>query len=223
MAFLLLVGVSCVLADAEPGHYRSYGHYGGYGGYGHHGYYGKREAEAVAEPGYYSRYGHYGGYGGYGHHGYYGKREAEAGYGYAAPATGASIVIRGYGTPATVGTCAPYGYAASGSYVADSFGAVHIAKRDAEAEPGYYRRYGHYGGYGHHGYYGKRDAGVIGYSAYASPLIYSGAYGYAASAIGASIAIRGYGTPATVGSYAPYGYAASGAYVADSVGAVHVA
>merc|ERR1712025_589364 len=112
--------------------------------------------------------------------------------------------------------------AASGSYVADSFGAVHIAKRDAEAEPGYYRRYGHYGGYGH-GYYGKRDAGVIGYSAYASPLTYSGAYGYAAPATGASIAIRGYGTPATVGSYAPYGYAASGAYVADSVGAVHVA
>ena len=214
----MLVGVSCVLADAEPGYYsRSYGHYGGYG-----------------------------------HHGYYGKREAEAAYGYAAPATGASIVIRGYGTPATVGTYAPYGYAASGSYVADSFGAVHIAKRDAEAEPGYYRRYGgyggyghhgyygkreaeaepgyysyrsygHYGGYGHHGYYGKRDAGIIGYSAYASPLIYSGAYGYAAPATGASIAIRGYGTPATVGTYAPYGYAASGAYVADSVGAVHVA
>merc|ERR1712227_182894 len=84
------------------------------------------------------------------------------------------------------------------------------------------RRYGHYGGYGH-GYYGKRDAGVIGYSAYASPLTYSGAYGYAAPATGASIAIRGYGTPATVGTYAPYGYAASGAYVADSVGAVHVA
>ena len=212
----MLVGVSCVLADAEPGYYRGgYGHYGGYG----HGYYGKREA--VAEPGYYR--GGYGHYGGYGHHGYYGKREAEAAYAYAAPATGASIIIRGHGTPATVGSYAPYGYAASGSYVADSFGAVHIAKRDAEAEPGYYRRYGHYGGYGHHGYYGKRDAGIIGYSAYASPLIYSGAYGYAAPATGASIAIRGYGTPATVGTYAPYGYAASGAYVADSIGAVHVA
>merc|ERR1712029_1165495 len=201
-------------AVAEPGYYHhGYGHYGG------RGYYGKREA--VAEPGYYR--GGYGHYGGYGHHGYYGKREAVAAYASAAPATGASIVIRGYGTPATVGTYAPYGYAASGSYVADSFGAVHIAKRDAEAEPGYYRSYGHYGGYGHHGYYGKRDAGIIGYSAYASPLIYSGAYGYAAPATGASIAIRGYGTPATVGTYAPYGYAASGAYVADSVGAVHVA
>merc|ERR1712029_321678 len=42
---------------------------------------------------------------------------------------------RGYGTPATVGTNVPYGYAASGNYVADSFGAVHIAKREADAEP----------------------------------------------------------------------------------------
>merc|ERR1712126_141408 len=56
-------------------------------------------------------------------------------YGYAAPATSAGITVRGYGTPATVGTNAPYGYAASGQYVADSFGAVHIAKREAEAEP----------------------------------------------------------------------------------------
>merc|ERR1711872_882400 len=56
-------------------------------------------------------------------------------YGYAAPATSAGIAVRGYGTPATVGTNVPYGYAASGNYVADSFGAVHIAKREADAEP----------------------------------------------------------------------------------------
>merc|ERR1712112_719033 len=56
-------------------------------------------------------------------------------YGYAAPATSAAITVRGYGTPATVGVNAPYGYAASGGYVADSFGAVHIAKREADAEP----------------------------------------------------------------------------------------
>merc|ERR1711951_141242 len=47
----------------------------------------------------------------------------------------AGIAVRGYGTPATVGVNAPYGYAASGGYVADSFGAVHIAKREADAEP----------------------------------------------------------------------------------------
>merc|ERR1712227_269919 len=65
--------------------------------------------------------------------------------------------------------------------------------------------------------------GHLGYSAYAAPLRYSGAYGYAAPLAGAGIAVRGYGTPATVGTHAPYGYAASGHYVADSVGAVHVA
>merc|ERR1712227_655580 len=59
--------------------------------------------------------------------------------------------------------------------------------------------------------------GHLGYSAYAAPLRYSGAYGYAAPLAGAGIAVRGYGT------HAPYGYAASGHYVADSVGAVHVA
>merc|ERR1712142_313597 len=65
--------------------------------------------------------------------------------------------------------------------------------------------------------------GHLGYSAYAAPLRYSGAYGYAAPFAGAGIAVRGYGTPATLGTHAPYGYAASGHYVADSVGAVHVA
>ena len=169
----MLVGVSCALA--EPGYYRSYGHYGGYG---HHGHYGKREAGII------------------GYSAYASPLTYSGAYGYAAPATGAAIAIRGYGTPATIGSSAPYGYAASGAYVADSVGAVHVAKREADAEPGY---------------------------AYASPLIYSGAYGYASPATGAAIAIRGYGTPATIGSYAPYGYAASGSYVADSVGAVHVA
>merc|ERR1719481_1957457 len=98
-------------------------------------------------------------------------------YGYAAPLAGAGIAVRGYGTPATVGNHAPYGYAASGHYVADSVGAVHVAKRDAEAEPeadadALYSTYGYglgsvYGGYsaylrpvygGYSRYYGKRDA-----------------------------------------------------------------
>merc|ERR1719412_1610591 len=39
-----------------------------------------------------------------------------------------------YSGPATVGSYKPYGYAASGRYLADSVGAVHLAKREAEAE-----------------------------------------------------------------------------------------
>merc|ERR1712210_271018 len=35
---------------------------------------------------------------------------------------------------ATIGAYQPYGYAASGHYRADSVGAVHIAKREAEAD-----------------------------------------------------------------------------------------
>merc|ERR1711913_165530 len=129
--------------------------------------------------------GHHGGYALGGHHGYVGP--------HAAPATG---------------TYQPYGYAASGHYVADSVGAVHIAKRSADADAYYghggYALGAHHGGYalgGHHGYVGP----------------------HAAPATGAAIAFRGHGTPATIGTYQPYGYAASGHYVADSVGAVHIA
>merc|ERR1711951_27259 len=56
--------------------------------------------------------------------------------------------------------------------------------------------------------------------AVASPAI---AGAYAAPATSAAIAVRGYGTPATVGANIPYGYAASGHYRADSLGAVHIA
>merc|ERR1711862_1004594 len=81
-----------------------------------------------------AQYGHFG-YAGLGHSVYAAPYRYSGAYGYAAPLTGAGITVRGYGTPATVGTHAPYGYAASGHYVADSVGAVHVAKRDAEAEP----------------------------------------------------------------------------------------
>merc|ERR1739838_691973 len=69
----------------------------------------------------------------------------------------------GYAAPATVGSNLPYGYAASGRYVADSVGAVHIAKREAEAEPeadadAYYGTYGY---------------SNLGYSSYAAPAAYS--------------------------------------------------
>merc|ERR1712226_114938 len=53
------------------------------------------------------------------------------------------------------------------------------------------------------------------------PTAIAGAY--AAPATSAAIAVRGYGTPATIGANIPYGYAASGHYRADSVGAVHIA
>merc|ERR1712003_451606 len=102
---------------------------------------------------------------GYGINAYAAPLRYSGAYGYAAPAAAAAITVRGYGTPATVGSNLPYGYAASGRYVADSVGAVHIAKREAEAEPepeaeadAYYRSYGY---------------SNLGYSSYAAPAAYS--------------------------------------------------
>merc|ERR1712127_405254 len=111
---------------------------------------------------------------------------------YAAPATTAAIAVRGYGTPATIGTYQPYGYAASGRYLADSVGAVHVAKRsaDAEAEPEAqygYSNLGHMGYSGLTGYAGAygRHAGV--YAGHAG--VYAGQAGvYAAPAIAATYA-----------------------------------
>ena len=101
---------------------------------------------------------------GYGINAYAAPMRYSGAYGYAAPAASAAITVRGYGTPATVGSNLPYGYAASGRYVADSVGAVHIAKREAEAEPeadadAYYGTYGY---------------SNLGYSSYAAPAAYSG-------------------------------------------------
>merc|ERR1712029_122525 len=79
---------------------------------------------------------------------------------------------RGYGTPATVGTNVPYGYAASGNYVADSFGAVHIAKREADAEPEADALYGY--GYNNIGYsnlgYNNIGYSNLGVSTYTRPV-----------------------------------------------------
>merc|ERR1712228_213928 len=101
------------------------------------------------------------------------------------------------GTPATVGSTVPYGYAASGRYVADSLGAVHVAKREADADA-------LYGAYGYNGL-GYSGIGYSGYGyaspaiSYAAPAVSPAAYGYAAPSQGAAIAVRGYGTAATVG------------------------
>merc|ERR1711972_172426 len=97
----------------------------------------------------------------------------------------------------------PYGYAASGHYVADSIGARHIAKREAEADA-YYGSYG-YGGLGAYGYGG-----------------YGAGYG-AVLATGTPALAGAYAAPATSAAIAARGYAASGHYRADSLGAVHIA
>merc|ERR1711872_236325 len=137
-------------------------------------------ALAAAEPeadAFYGSYG-YGSYGlGYSNLGYAPLRYSGA-YGYAAPATSAGIAVRGYGTPATIGTNMPYGYAASGHYVADSFGAVHVAKREADAEPeaeadALYGSYGY--GYNNLGYsnlgYNNLGYSNLGLSAYSKPVV----------------------------------------------------
>merc|ERR1712176_1412161 len=95
-----------------------------------------------------------------------------------------------------------------------------LASAEADADA-FYNTYGY--GLNHGLGYTNAYAAGYGINAYAAPLRYSGAYGYAAPAAAAAITVRGYGTPATVGSNLPYGYAASGRYVADSVGAVHIA
>merc|ERR1712098_681085 len=130
-------------------------------------------ALAAAEPEANAYYGSYG-YGlGYSNLGYgYAPMRYSGAYGYAAPATSAGIAVRGYGTPATVGTNVPYGYAASGNYVADSFGAVHIAKREADAEPEADALYGY--GYNNIGYsnlgYNNIGYSNLGVSTYTRPV-----------------------------------------------------
>jgi len=210
---LRFIVVACCAALAAADADAFYGSYG-YGGLGY--------TSALGH----SSYGYAAPIATHASYGYAAPVAAHAAYGYAAPAQSAAIAVRGYGTPATVGATVPYGYAASGHYVADSVGAVHVAKREAEADADAF--------YGSFGYNGLGYTSALGYSnhAYTTPIVNHAAYGYAAPvaaygyaapAQSAAIAVRGYGTPATIGSTAPYGYAASGRYVADSVGAVHVA
>merc|ERR1739848_654657 len=87
-----------------------------------------------------------------------------------------------------------------------------LAAAEAEADPAVF-----YSSYGHHGLY-QPAYSTYRYPttlrSYAAPLTtsYSGHYypGYQA----------GFTAPATVGAHQPYGYAASGRYLANSVGAV---
>merc|ERR1712010_394199 len=167
------------------GGYRSYGLGYGHGlYYGKREAEAEPEADAYYGYGGYGLGGLYGGYRsyglGYGHHAYgYGKREAEPYYGvysahpavapvvsYAHHAVAAPVVssyaqVSPSASLSTVGI-APAAipavggaYAGAGRYVANSAGTVHVAKREAEADPYYYGGYyGHGLGYRSYGGYG---------------------------------------------------------------------
>merc|ERR1712013_845730 len=131
----------------------------------------KREAEAEADTA--LLYGAYG-YAGLGHvgypytYGYAGFPYAAAGYASYSPS--ASTHIAGL-APAAVPALAG-GYAGAGRNVANSAGVVHVAKREADAEPEadaglYYGGYGYGAGLGYAGLgYGYSGLGYAGYGGY---------------------------------------------------------
>merc|ERR1719308_411457 len=130
--------------------------------------------------------------------------------GYASYSPSASTSIAGL-APAAVPALAG-GYAGAGRYVANSAGVVHVAKREAEADPALL-----YGGYGYAGlgYAGLGYAGYAGYPyAYGLGLHGYHAAGYANVSPSASTSIAGL-APAAVPALAG-GYAGAGRYVANS-------
>merc|ERR1712142_1173971 len=167
--------------------------------------------EAEADPALlYGAYGYglgYAGYpyAGYGYAGY--PFAAAAGYASVSPSTSTSIAgLAPAALPALAG-----GYAGAGRYVVNSAGVVHVAKREADADPALlYGAYG-YAGLGHVGY-----PYAYGYNGYP----YAAA-GYASYSPSASTSVAGL-APAAVPAVAG-GYAGAGRYVANSAGVVHVA
>merc|ERR1711950_8414 len=172
-------------AKADPYYYGGYGlGYGlrsyGYGlgglgyGYGHGLYYGKREAEA--EP--------YYGYAAHAvapvvstcaaapvvshavapvavSHAVHAHTPVVSSYAQVSPSASLSTVgIAPAAIPAVGGA-----YAGAGRYVANSAGTVHVAKREAEADPYYYGGYSR-GVYGYGGYGLGYGRGVYGYGGY---------------------------------------------------------
>merc|ERR1712192_102802 len=139
MFLATLFFAASVSAEADP---YLLGYHGlGYAGYGGLGYAG------------------YAGYGGLGYAGYAAPYAA----GYASVSPSASVNIAGL-APAAIPAIGG-AYAGAGRYVANSAETVHVAKREAEAEPYYYGGYhglGYRGlgyglgyGYGHgYGFYG---------------------------------------------------------------------
>merc|ERR1712213_65973 len=116
-------------------------------------------------------------YGGYG------------GYASVSPSASVSIAgLAGAAVPAVAG-----GYAAAGRYVANSAGVVHVAKREAEADP-YVLGYAGYPGYGYAG---------LGYAGYGG---YYGGYGSYSASAGVNIAGHAPAAlPAVAGAYAGAG------------------
>merc|ERR1712038_826012 len=143
-------------------------------------------------------YAGYGGYTGYG----YALPYTAAGYASVSPSASVSIAgLAGAAVPAVAG-----GYAAAGRYVANSAGVVHVAKREAEADP-YVLGYAGYPGYGYAG---------LGYGGYGG---YGGYYGGYGSSAGVNIAGHAPAAlPAVAGAYA-----GAGRYCANSAGTIHCA
>jgi len=180
----------------------------------------KREAEADAF------YGAYGlGYAGLGYAGlgYAGLGYGYAGLGYAAPAVAAAApvaaiapVAASYANVSPSASLTTLGaapaaipavggaYAGAGRYVANSAGVVHVAKREAEADP-------YILGYSGYGYAGLGYAG----------LGYAGYHGYGSYSPSAGVSIAGHAPaalPAVAGAYA-----GAGRYCANSAGTIHCA
>merc|ERR1712240_834703 len=114
--------------------------------------------------------------------------DADAFYGYGGPVAHAHST--GPHLPNVV-QHVPYGYAASGVYRAANAGALHLAKRSADADA--FHGYGGYGGHDH-----------LGYAGYGGPVAHAHS--------------TGPHLPNVV-QHVPYGYAASGVYRAANAGA----
>merc|ERR1712087_816517 len=149
------------------------------------------------------------GYHGLGYAGYPGY----AGYGYALPYAAAGYASVSPSASLTTLGAAPAAipavggaYAGAGRYVANSAGVVHVAKREAEADP-YVLGYGGYPGYGYAG---------LGYAGYGG---YYGGYGSYSASAGVNIAGHAPAAlPAVAGAYA-----GAGRYCANSAGTIHCA
>merc|ERR1711908_38390 len=150
------------------------------------------------------------GYHGLGYAGYPGY----AGYGYALPYAAAGYASVSPSASLTTLGAAPAAipavggaYAGAGRYVANSAGVVHVAKREAEADPYVLG----YGGYPCYGYAGLGNAGY-GYAGY-------GGYGSYSPSAGVNIAGHAPAAlPAVAGAYA-----GAGRYCANSAGTIHCA
>merc|ERR1712055_41982 len=145
------------------------------------------------------------GYAGYpAYAGYSGYALPYTASGYASVSPSASLTTLG-AAPAAIPAVGG-AYAGAGRYVANSAGVVHVAKREAEADP-YVLGYGGYPGYGYAGLgYAGYGYGLAGYGSY-SPSAGVSIAGHAPAAL-----------PAVAGAYA-----GAGRYCANSAGTIHCA